>query len=419
MKILKIYFTILLVLFAIPVMVLSQSRQQKVIFVIADGIPADVIELAPKPNIEKIIQSGFYKRAFVGGTKGGYNQTPTISAPGYNNLLTGTWANKHHVVNNSITAPNYHYWTIFRYFKNQYPSKKTAIFSTWKDNRTKLVGEGLNETGGYQVDYVFDGYEFDTLQFPHDKMGTYIYRIDQLVVDKADSTIRSVAPDLSWIYLEYTDEMGHRFGDGDSLKQAVRYLDEQMGRVWNAIEYRKKNFAEDWLIIITTDHGREPKFGKNHGGQSDRERTTWIVSNYSKPNQYLKQTNPAIVDILPSITQYLKIIIPPTNKSELDGVSFIDPVSISSAQATINNDSLQISWKSFELKGSVNIQISSTNEFKNGGIDQYHQIAVVPLADQHFVIPLSSLSSGYCKVLLVGKLNSVNTEININAKNNR
>ena len=120
------------------------------------------MERVAKPNMDLIIQKGAYQRAFVGGLKGTYNQTPTISAPGYNNLLTGTWSNKHHVVNNSIKAPNYQYWSIFRYLKNQDASKKTAIFSSWQDNRTKLIGEGLKETGGDFVDFVYDGYEWAT-----------------------------------------------------------------------------------------------------------------------------------------------------------------------------------------------------------------------------------------------------------------
>jgi predicted AlkP superfamily pyrophosphatase or phosphodiesterase len=103
----------------------AQSKSPKVVFVIADGIPADLLEKASKPNLDKIIAAGFYKRAFVGGIKGTYNQTPTVSAPGYNNLITGTWANKHQVINNDIKDPNYNYWSIFRFLKNQHPQKKT------------------------------------------------------------------------------------------------------------------------------------------------------------------------------------------------------------------------------------------------------------------------------------------------------
>src|SRR5690606_1903918 len=125
----------------------AQEKTKKALFIIVDGIAADVLERVETPYMDMISEEGAYTRAYLGGEKGGYSETPTISAVGYNSLLTGTWANKHNVWDNDIEAPNYHYWTIFRFFKPQYPEKKTAVFSTWLDNRTKLIGEDLDATG--------------------------------------------------------------------------------------------------------------------------------------------------------------------------------------------------------------------------------------------------------------------------------
>jgi predicted AlkP superfamily pyrophosphatase or phosphodiesterase len=108
----------------------GQGRQKKAVFVIADGIPADVLEKVSTPAIDAISKKGWYSRASVGGEKGTYTETPTISAVSYNSLLTGTWVNKHNVWDNDIKAPNYHYPTIFRLLKDQYPQKKIAVFSS-------------------------------------------------------------------------------------------------------------------------------------------------------------------------------------------------------------------------------------------------------------------------------------------------
>lgn len=104
---------------------------------------------------------------------------------GYNSLLTGVWVNKHNVFGNSIKKPNYNYPTIFRLLKDAYPNKKTAIFSTWLDNRTKLVGENLAETRNIKIDYSFDGLELDEKKYPHDEDKKYLKRIDGEVAREA------------------------------------------------------------------------------------------------------------------------------------------------------------------------------------------------------------------------------------------
>lgn len=392
----------------LAVSVNAQQRQKKVVYVIADGIPADVMERLELPNFKKIIEAGSYLRIHVGGDKGTYNETPTISAVGYNSLLTGTWVNKHNVPDNDITAPNYNYKHIFEIFKNQYPNKKTGIFSSWTDNRTKLMGDGLAATGNYKPDYAFDGYELDTVKFKHDKKSDYMHRIDEEVVKQAANTIKTNAPDLSWVYLEYTDDMGHGYGDSPEFYRAVGMLDVQMGKLWDAITYRQENFKEDWLIVITTDHGRDERTGKGHGGQSDRQRSTWMVSNYKNLNTYAQYFDVGIVDIMPSIARYLDVKLPESVKQEIDGTPFIGPVSVTALKANYIQNHLDISWKALEKAGKAKIWLATTNDFKTGGKDTYHLLAEVDLTQQHYLADLKNYPSAFYKVIVEGADNSVN-----------
>lgn len=301
----------------------ASAQNKKVLFIIADGIPASELEKATKPSFDAIIANGAYLPCYVGGEKGGVTQSPTISAVGYNSLLTGTWTNKHGVVDNAIKNPNYNYPTIFKVFKDQYPAKKIGIFSTWLDNRTKLVGDGLAQTNYLHVDYNRDGYELDTIQFPHDKNAKYIHWIDEKVVAEAAHLIKDSAPDLSWVYLEYTDDMGHRYGKSPELDTAISMLDKQIQKLMTAINYREKSFNEEWLVIITTDHGRDAQTGKDHGGQSDAERNTWLVINH-RPNHQAFENRTAVVDIFPTIASFLNIKLPKTVAEALEGVSLLD-----------------------------------------------------------------------------------------------
>lgn len=301
----------------------ANAQQKKVLFVIVDGVSYDVIQKLDLPNLKKIAGKSGFGPTLVGGEAGGKTQSPTISAVGYNTVLTGVWANKHNVWDNDIVAPNYNYPTIFRVYKDHYPNKKIGIFSSWLDNRTKLAGEEKPETGMLQFDHKFDGLEFDTINFPHDEDKKYMQLIDQKVVEVAAKTIKDSAPDLSWVYLEYTDDMGHRHGDSDIYYQSVKDADKMMGQLYETIEYRQKNYKEDWLLIITTDHGRDAKSGHNHGGQSAREKSGWIVTNAKNLNTRFTSGKSELVDIFPTIADHLKIKLSDKVKSELEGKSLI------------------------------------------------------------------------------------------------
>ncbi len=295
---------------------------RKAVFILLDGIPADVMERVPTPILDEIAAAGGYTRAHVGGEIGGATETPTVSAPGYMSLLTGTWANKHNVRGNSNQTPNYDYWNIFRAVETMQPQRRTALFSTWTDNRTVLIGLGRPRAGDFRIDHVVDGFELDTIAFPHDRQSEYIRAIDDRVASEAAAHIAAVGPDLSWVYLQHTDDAGHANGDSPRLHDAVQQADARIGRIWEAVK-RRQALGEDWMIVITTDHGRDAVTGRGHGGQSARERTTWIVTNQPGLSERFTRGMPAIVDIAPSILQHLGVVVPEGVGKGMDGVSFL------------------------------------------------------------------------------------------------
>jgi hypothetical protein len=388
----------------------AQTRARKVVFIIADGIPADVLEKAATPNIKKVIAAGTYLPAHVGGDLGTYTQTPTISAPGYMDLITGTWGYKHNVWDNAVKAPNYQYKNIFRLLKEARPAAKIGIFSTWLDNRTKLVGEGLSAAGNLKFDYHADGYELDTVAFPHDKGSLYTHNIDEKVVAEAAQCLRQNAPDLSWVYLEYTDDMGHRYGDSEQQRRAVGYVDEQVGKLWAAIQERTQHHAEDWLLVLTTDHGRDAATGRGHGGQSTRERATWLVLSDKNANAYAKRPPVGITDVLPTIARFMQLPLPQATQRELDGVPLIGPVSLAAPQLAAASDSLRLRWTALGGKAEkVKIWATPTNKFKTGGVDEYVLLGTVPLARQRAAFSRAAYPAEFYKIVLEGERNTVNT----------
>jgi predicted AlkP superfamily pyrophosphatase or phosphodiesterase len=249
--------------------------------------------------------------------------------------------------------------------------------------------------------------ELDTVKYPHDKDGHFYNLIDEAVADTTAAYIKREAPDLSWVYLEYTDEMGHRHGNGPEMKDAILKLDKQIGKIWEAIRYRQKNYREEWVIYITTDHGRQQN-GFDHGGQSQRERTTWIVTNAKNLNERFTKQQPAIVDIMPSIAAFLNLRIPMEERMEIDGVPLTGKISATDADAIVKKHELLVEWKPVEKKGNARIWLTTTNLFKSGGKDEYKLVATVPVAKGGVKINLKGMPSPFYKVVIEMPFNYLN-----------
>ena len=390
----------------------AQTKIKKAIYIIMDGIPTDIILKASTPNLDRIENEGAFLNSYVGGERGGYSQTPTISSNGYASLVTGTWANKNNVWDNNLAAPNYNYPSIFKLYKDAFPEGKIGIYSTWLDNRTKLLGEGLLETGGPNPDYSFDGLEIDTERFPHDNKSFYIKRIDTEVALAAAKSVYKDGPDLSWVYLQYPDDVGHRYGDSPEFYNSITFHDALVGLIYDSVKQREEEFGEDWLFVVVADHGRTPITARHHGGQSDNERNTWMVLNKMSINQYATNYRTAAVDLLPTICDFMGITVAEETIYELDGISVLNEVDAFDLRGYLSGGkTIELNWSVINNEKDINAEVlvCFTNNIKEGGKDTYQKIGEVNVRNGKASIPVKlPKNSNFMKVVLKTPVNTLN-----------
>lgn len=384
------------------------AKQRKAVYIVLDGIPADYIERVHPKTIFEIAEKGGYARAYTGGEIGGYSQTPTISAIGYMNILTGTWMNKHNVDGNSNLKPNYNYWSLFRIAKEQEKDYKTALFSGWTDNRTVLIGAGKPETGNLKIDYVYDGYDLDTETFQKRKDELHIFDIDSVVCEEASACIYRNAPDLSWVYLWYTDSGFHIYGDGSFMDKYVSKTDQLVEKIWKAVQYRETHFDEEWMVIITTDHGRGES-GHHHGGQLARERSVWISTNVKPLNKHFSRSSLSLVDILPSICRFMDFKIPRDVAFEKDGISFYGVTDIYDLTTHPYDNQVALRWKCDTPTDKATIFIATSNNYKKGGKDEWIKVGSIDAEKGEYIIDLSKYPSSKFYKFVVETPNTVLT----------
>jgi len=366
----------------------ASPKTRKAVLIVVDGIPAPTMERLQPPTLMAIARQGHYHRAYCGGEIGSYSETPTVSAIGYTNILTGTWMNKHNVTGNDNLSPNYHYPTLFRIAKDQQRPVTTALYSSWIDNRTVLLGENKDETRNLTIDYVFDGYDQDKTNYPDEKDDLHIQKIDGRVCQEAARSIRTDAPDLSWIYLWYTDDAFHAQGHGTVTDKAVMTVDEQLAPVWEAIQYRMREKDEEWLVIVVTDHGRTFD-GHHHGGQSADERTVWMITNQRRTNRQFFRPTLSHVDINPTICQWMGFQVAEEVALERDGISFIGKTDIYDLKAEPYDNTVRLRWQHEGPNTTATVYIATTNDFSTGGHDKWQKVAEVPAKQEGMSIDLT------------------------------
>lgn len=211
-----------------------------------DGCRPDALHQAKAPALQKLLKTGAYahKTKILGPRK---TKSNTVSGPGWSSLMTGVWADKHGVNDNSFQGRNYRrYPHFFELLKKSRPQCFTVSIASWAPIPDHLVSYAdLNVKVSIKKGY---------------------HNADEEATKRAIQLLTKRNPQAFFLYYGNLDETGHSSGfhpTNPKYMKALETIDSQIGRVLTALRARPAFDFEDWLIIVCTDHGG---YKKGHGG---------------------------------------------------------------------------------------------------------------------------------------------------------
>ena len=237
----------------------------KILLIGIDGlILSRAIESGSAPTLAALKEEGFYAPLVV--------ETPTWSGPGWSTILTGSTHAEHGVKDNRFIGHNLlHRPDLLSRAYYQDQSTTTFAAAGWPPIVDPSgLGPIIHERREQQLAYkhrvlVRDG-------------ETHGYRtVDAEIGHAALFAIKNFAPDVSFVYFCGADEVGHVRGVVDHhYLEAITRIDNMVAQLEAAVAQRAVENGEQWLIVLTTDHGHVDEGG--HGGDSDQERASFLIA---------------------------------------------------------------------------------------------------------------------------------------------
>ena len=171
--------------------------------------------------------------------------------------------------------------------------------------------------------------------------------------------------------------------------------------MWDAVKFREKKYGEEWLVIVTTDHGRYVD-GYGHGGQTSRERTVWVSTNLKHVNAHFSESSLSHVDVNPTICKWMGFEVPRDVAFEQDGMSFYGRQGITNLFATKYDNQIVVTWDCHDASETATVYVAPTNNFATGGRDEWQQVGSVKASAGRFAIDKAVLpKSKFYKITVV------------------
>lgn len=298
----------------------SDGRPKKVAFIGYDGCRADALvnvlktpeeigghnETSLYSGIAELLKtegSGIYL-TYAGGDKGTDTEQTTSTAPGWAALLSGEWGVVNGVTDNGMYKSVEYKTFMLEAATGMYGENyRTTFAASWSEHFTKTYLseiEYLREHSDVEKKNITDGVTADDItsyldaisasssvdmdfRYVPDDASLHEYLLS--CVEEGGENERDI---VFGIY-EGTDHNGHGSGFGNDNYRYVKGFRDQDGQCYQLLQaiYSRPSFEnEDWLIIITADHGGIETW---HGGQTLEERTTWLVCNKTVDQKYFSK----------------------------------------------------------------------------------------------------------------------------------
>ena len=244
------------------------KTEKKVVIIGYDGCRADILnEKQEKGAISYLLDNGASNNlTYCGGVNyPEVNTQDTSTAPGWCSIVTGEWADVHGITGNGITKtvePK----TLMTSLVEDGTIDSASFITKWKghfsrDGATYLDEKTYCEENNLNVEF----------ELRKGKKDIHTGAMEEIASEDCS--------DFVFIIYEDTDSAGHDFGfsyNNPEYKKSFNTEDGYGYEVIKAIEARETYETEDWLIIVTSDHGGVET---GHGGPSIQERMTFVVMN--------------------------------------------------------------------------------------------------------------------------------------------
>ncbi|HEX6961521.1 MAG TPA: alkaline phosphatase family protein, partial [Lacipirellula sp.] len=295
---------------------LASAREKKVLTIAIDGLRPDALVAANTPHIDSLVDGTFFDTAGPSGIFADYAQAEhlTFSGPGWGAYMTGLHVDRHGADTNGFenVVPGTTDW--FTPLEAFDPTLNTHRVLTWQ------IASDSFPSGA------------DTAEnFEYSSNG------DQRMTNRVVQLMQNPATDVLMTFFSDVDGAGHTFGFSPAVPQYLAEIantDAQIGQIISAMKSRPTFADEDWLVILTSDHGG---LGTGHSGGLPPQRTIPFVVAGPLATTVLPQAHPRQVDVAATVLTYFGAPIPANYDGHAIGLAPAGPVPATFGQNLVFN----------------------------------------------------------------------------------